>query len=122
MEATIPSRRVGVPLQGIEVTVTAGVDRGRKAASLDDGGITIGMAERNSLALSDPMVSRFHLELVRSGDRIWVIDHGSTNGTRIGPVFLRAGRVMITAGTTIEIGQSTLLVSDGRAVLVEPGP
>jgi pSer/pThr/pTyr-binding forkhead associated (FHA) protein len=45
--------------------------------------VTLGTAEGNDLVLTDPMVSRYHLELRRSGGRILVTDLGSTNGTQV---------------------------------------
>lgn len=42
---------------------------------------TIGRGEENSLCLTEPMVSRYHAEVIRIGDDFLLRDHGSTNGS-----------------------------------------
>ena len=68
-----------------------------------------------------PTVSRFHLELRRAEDRIVALDHGSTNGTLIGPVLVDGGAVSVLPGALLKLGNSSFRVDDGRLVSVEPG-
>ena len=42
---------------------------------------SIGRSQECALQLAAPDVSRFHAEIYRSGEQLWLKDHGSTNGT-----------------------------------------
>ncbi|MEM9073219.1 MAG: sigma 54-interacting transcriptional regulator [Myxococcota bacterium] len=99
----------GIPVQGIAVRVEAGPDAGNTASSEDR--LTIGTAHDNDLVLTDPTVSRYHLELRRDGASIGVRDLESTNGTFVGSVQLREGKV--APGTTLTLGDSQVRIGDG---------
>jgi len=79
-EGTLPSRAAGLPVRTLRVEVLEGPDAGAWRVAAAET-LTIGTAEGNDLVLTDPTVSRFHLELAARGDGIQVVDHGSTNGT-----------------------------------------
>jgi DNA-binding NtrC family response regulator len=111
-DPTTPHRMAGLPVRELRVSITSGPSRGAEAASIDEP-ITVGSSPGNTIELADPTASRYHLELARRDDRIAVTDLGSTNGTRIGPVLLRASTALVPAGTTIGVGRSELVVSDG---------
>src|SRR5262245_30960828 len=106
-----------MPVRTISVTVTSGPDRGK---SLVNSGTTmsIGSAPGNDLVLTDPTVSRYHLELERRADRIVITDMGSTNGTMIGGALVEGGKVSVTSGADLEIGATTLRITDGGVVIV----
>jgi DNA-binding NtrC family response regulator len=116
-ERTLPRRIAGVPLKTIRVEISSGSDQGRRVASSDS--VTLGTAEGNDLVLTDPMVSRYHLELRRSGGRILVTDLGSTNGTTVGSAHFSAASVSVTPGTTLAVGDTLLSVDDGEVVMVD---
>jgi DNA-binding NtrC family response regulator len=117
-ERTLPRRITGVPLKTIRVEVTTGPDQGRRAVASGDS-VTLGTAEGNDLVLTDPMVSRYHLELRRSGGRILVTDLGSTNGTVVGGAHFNAASVSVPPGTTLAVGDTLLSVDDGEVVMVD---
>ncbi len=106
----------GLPVRTLEAEVVEGPDAGatRKAVSEH---LSVGTAEGNDLVLTDPTVSRYHLELVRRHDGVLVIDHGSTNGT----VFegARIERAVVGPNATLRIGHTALRVGDGGRVTVE---
>jgi transcriptional regulator with GAF, ATPase, and Fis domain len=107
---TLPLRSSGAPLHAIRVEVIQGPDRGLSFLAKSDR-VTIGTAPGNDVILSDDTVSRYHLELVRTGDRVRVEDHGSTNGTAVGAV--RIERAAISTGTHLLLGRTTILVDEG---------
>jgi transcriptional regulator with PAS, ATPase and Fis domain len=89
------------------------------------GTLTIGRGESNAVRVDDPLASRAHAQLhVRvEGDGMYLEDLGSVNGTRIKEQALARGqKVAITAGETIQIGSSVLIVQhrSKRAPLVRP--
>ena len=80
--------------------------------------LAIGTAADNALVLGDPTVSRYHLELAREPDGLHVIDLGSRNGTWVGGV--RIERAIVPAGTTLRLGDTTLIVDDAGAQPLPP--
>ncbi|MBI2376140.1 MAG: sigma 54-dependent Fis family transcriptional regulator [Deltaproteobacteria bacterium] len=115
-DETIPHGDLGVPVRSLRVEVLEGPDAG-KGTTTGFESMTVGTAPQNDLVLSDETVSRFHLEIERRGDRIYVKDHGSTNGTAIGGAFLERARVL--PGTVLKLGRTALRVGDGETVTME---
>lgn len=70
---------------------------------------TVGSHPSNELVLDDPTVSRFHCELVVSGERVRVRDLGSRNGTALGEAWLADATV--PDGTELWLGNSVLRVA-----------
>src|SRR5687768_4831626 len=106
-----------MPVRAVKVIVERGPDAGASAIAHRES-ISIGVARGNDLELTDPKVSRYHLELTAIGDRIRVADKGSTNGTRIDAVTLRDGAVTVPPDTAVTIGETTLRVVDGGVIVL----
>jgi DNA-binding NtrC family response regulator len=104
----------------VRVRVEAGPDAGAVCAPPGDDGarLAIGTAADNALVLADPTVSRYHLELAREPDGLHVVDLGSRNGTWVGGV--RVERAVIPPGTTLRLGDTTLVVDDAGAQTLPP--
>ncbi|MEZ4223261.1 MAG: sigma 54-interacting transcriptional regulator [Polyangiaceae bacterium] len=117
-DRTVPRRLPGLPVKSVRVEVVAGPDRGRQL-TFQDTALTIGTAQGNELVLTDPTVSRYHLELERAADRILLRDLGSTNGTSVGGVSFRDAAVSIPPGTTVTVGDSSLRLEDDVVVMVD---
>lgn len=78
----------------------------------DQSCIVIGRSTENDVVLPDPHrnVSRRHCLIEREGDRWWLIDEGSANGT-----FVRQGG----AGSEIDVRSvETMLLQDGDVILI----
>ncbi len=121
-DRTIPQQMMGgVPVRDLRVDVLSGPEAGKSVISEHDP-ISVGTAEGNGIRLSDRMVSRYHLEVGRSGDRISLIDLGSTNGTHVGEVLVSDSRVTVRSGAIVRIGESELRVSEGAARMVPAAP
>jgi DNA-binding NtrC family response regulator len=117
---TVPVEDAGLPVRAIRVEVVGGPDHG--AVITSENAIGIGTARDNELVVTDPTVSRYHVELRRLGDRIEVIDHGSTNGTQVGPVMLQAGNVTVRPGTVLHLGETRVRIDDGDVSMVAAAP
>jgi pSer/pThr/pTyr-binding forkhead associated (FHA) protein len=68
---------------------------------------TVGRGEENDLCLDDVKASRLHAELRVTGDKLEVVDLGSTNGTflnreRLAPNLPRA----LTPGDELHFGKT----------------
>ena len=81
--------------------VRSGVDVGATLV-LDGGRVTAGRGTGCDLVVRDTTVSREHAAFVLRGDTWWVLDLGSTNGTRING--LRAAEHPVVPGDRVELG------------------
>ena len=108
---TLPVAVVGLPVRTLSLRVVGGPDLGLTVTDAT-GPVTIGNAEGNSLRLTDPSVSRFHVELSRKGDRVLVKDLGSTNGTVVNGVQLMEAAV--PPGAVLTLGHTQVEVSGGK--------
>nr|HEX4313543.1 sigma 54-interacting transcriptional regulator [Kofleriaceae bacterium] len=103
-----------VPVRALVVDVVDGPDAGATASA---DVVSVGTATGSTLRLTDPAVSRFHVELRAAAGGIAVVDHGSTNGTFAGAVRLERG--VVAPGTQLRVGGSTLRVGDSAPAQVE---
>jgi DNA-binding NtrC family response regulator len=84
-------------------------DNGGRSIPITEGQtIRIGTSRLCDITIADPTVSNFHLALAVLGTGIHVKDLDSKNGTFVGGARVR--EMWIGAGTTINIGASTLTV------------
>jgi DNA-binding NtrC family response regulator len=112
MERTERRTTRGLGITRVTATVLAGTDVGARADGEER--LTIGSASGNDLVLADRAVSRYHLELRRVAQGIEVVDLESTNGTLVGD--LRLSRGIVPPGTTLILGDTRVVVSDGEAL------
>jgi DNA-binding NtrC family response regulator len=113
---TVPHKTSGLALRALSVEVVAGPDVGKRIVAKRDS-LTIGTAKGNDLELSDDTVSRFHLELERVSDRIFLRDNGSTNGVEAGGVLIHAG--VVRSGAILRCGKTKLKVDDADPITLE---
>jgi tetratricopeptide (TPR) repeat protein len=64
---------------------------------------TIGRGDDNTLSLAEPMVSRYHAELIRIGDDFLLRDHGSTNGSYVNDA--RVAEQILADGDVMRFGK-----------------
>jgi len=83
-----------------------------QAWALDQPELAIGRSSRNAIHIADGTVSKEHAEIVRRGDRFFIRDLGSRNGTRVNGAEAREP-IAIGAGDRVEIGHVLLKVTDG---------
>lgn len=74
--------------------------------------IHIGRAVENSIIVNDKGVSRYHCVIRREGDKLWLEDTGSTNGTLVNTVLLR-GRHNLHNGDVAQVGEAKILFHNG---------
>ena len=94
-----------------ELTVIDGPDRGRAIATASQR-ITIGTAEQNELMLTDPSVSRHHVQVEITSAGFKISDLNSTNGTSLGPMRLEHG--VATGPVELRLGDTRLRIAPGR--------
>ena len=105
--------KVGV-VRRLSIAVARGADAGRLIEPEAGSGASIGTAADNDLVLTDPTVSRYHLELEPGPDGIAVRDLGSRNGTFAGAVRLR--EAIVPRGAQLKVGDTLLVLDSADAV------
>ncbi len=85
------------PRQGEELPLSSGTNR-------------IGRRPENQIVVSDPSVSGRHAEIRIEGDRLLLVDLGSTNGTKIGSE--RIEERALAHGDTFSLGNVQVHLSD----------
>ena len=102
----------------LRITIEQGPDAGALHALEDPDSISIGTSADNTIVLTDPTVSRYHLELRRTASGVSVLDLGSRNGTWLGGA--RLERATVAAGTRLRLGDTTIVVDDAGASVAPP--
>ena len=97
----------------LTVQVLDGPDKGLTVDGVGER-VAIGSSPDNELRLTDPLVSRYHLELT-AGQGIVVHDLGSRNGTFIGDI--RVQDASVPPGTRIRVGATVLSAVDAEQVV-----
>lgn len=90
-----------------QLTVQSGPNAGKKVRL--DRTLVVGSDSKAGLRLTDPTVSRRHLELQPRADGVFVRDLGSTNGTEIAGMRVVEG--LVAAEATIQVGSTSLQIS-----------
>lgn len=98
-----------VPRTRLELRVVEGGDRARVAVS--GSRLVIGRLPSCGMTLEDTTVSREHAALVRRGEAWWIVDLGSTNGTKVNG--RRAAEHQVDPGDRIELGDVVLELVGG---------
>ena len=115
MEPGGPTTLQARPVRAVRL-VAARVEAGPDAGAAVDGGarvVTVGASPDCDLRLTDPTVSRYHLEVRHAADGLALVDLGSTNGTWVGTT--RIERATVAPGTRVRLGATTLVVDDAGA-------
>jgi WD40 repeat protein len=109
--------------QDFSVIIERGAGEGRSVALPDGGTVLIGRHAEAGLVLGDAQASRRHAELTRQGDRVWLRDLDSANGTLLGDRRVQ-GSVELRPGDAFVIGETTIRLAAAReaTLIAQPGP
>ena len=94
-----------VPPSGLQLIVRSGPGAGT-AVPVTGQRMTAGRLSSCNVTLQDSTVSREHAAFVRRGETWWVVDLGSTNGTRVNGV--QAAEQPIAPGDRVELGDAVV--------------
>ncbi len=97
----------------VQILVVAGPDKGRSFELKEGTSKIVGRGESSTARLSDPAVSRVHLEISISDNTILVQDKGSSSGT-----FVNGSRIencQIKAGQKVRIGDTMLQIGSDES-------
>lgn len=94
------------PFRPLRLVVQRGPDAGRTFV-VGRAGATLGRGEDNTIALTDPAVSRCHAAIDTRGDELVVRDRGSLHGTWLNGRRLAAPQPL-RPGDALELGETLL--------------
>ena len=94
------------PFRPLRLVVQRGPDAGRSFV-VGKAGATLGRGDENTVALSDPAVSRCHAAVAAQGDDLVVRDRGSLHGTWLNGRRLAAPQPL-RPGDALELGDTLL--------------
>jgi hypothetical protein len=91
------------------ILVVEGTDRGKRLALGESRSYSVGRSEACDLVLGDSSVSRMHLAIERTAERVLLRDLGSTGGVFLGEARLEPGRrALWSRRTMVRIGRVVL--------------
>jgi hypothetical protein len=110
----LPRTPPGRGFPGRPRLLVSGPDQGgeQRTFNLETPVTLLGRGTDCDLRLVDPGVSRHHAELRVENDQVVLVDRGSTNGTFVNGQPVR--RVVLTDGTHITLGRTTLVFRQER--------
>ena len=91
----------------LEITLTYPTPEGSQTIALDGDRLSFGRGSEADYRFADDGLSRLHAVIYRDGDRVWVVDENSTNGTFVNGERVSPGGTPLRNGDTIRIGHRT---------------
>jgi hypothetical protein len=112
---TTPRPRLALPVdhQRVLLVLSSGEEAPRLLEFGARASLTLGRAEPADVCITDPGVSRLHARFAREIAGVRVTDLGSRNGTWVRG--LRVSDALLSAGDSVAIGSTTLLVQIASA-------
>jgi hypothetical protein len=106
----------------MEVTLIIHSVDGASEVPVPGSRLTLGRAEPADFVINDQSLSRVHASINRDGDRVWIIDEGSTNGSLVNGVAVPASGTPLRDGDEIYLGNTTVVVSFSQGVSADLSP
>ena len=93
----------------LEILLTYPTPEGSQSIAIEDERTSFGRGSEATHRFDDEGLSRLNSTIYRDGDRIWIIDENSTNGTFVNGERPAAAGTPLRNGDTIKIGHKTNL-------------
>jgi hypothetical protein len=91
----------------LDIRLTYSTDNGPQDASIDNERTTFGRGSEVDYRIDDDGLSRLHATVYREGDRVWIVDENSTNGTFVNGDPTRPAGTPLNDGDVVRIGNHT---------------
>ena len=92
----------------LEVKLTYPTPEGSEEIPFEGGSLSMGRGSDADLRFDDDGLSRLHATVFRDGDKIWVLDEGSTNGTFVNGNPVAPNGTPLRNGDSMRIGRKYL--------------
>jgi hypothetical protein len=93
----------------LDVRLTYPASDGSKEIRIESPKTTFGRGSEADFRFADDGLSRLHASLYVEGDRIWIVDENSSNGTFVNGLRTAPAGTPLRNGDAIKIGNSTIL-------------
>lgn len=93
----------------LEITLTFPTPDGSRELPLEGDKATFGRGSEAEHRFPDDGLSRLHATVYRDGDRVWVVDENSSNGTFVNGEKVKPAGTPLKDGDSIKIGHQTVL-------------
>jgi pSer/pThr/pTyr-binding forkhead associated (FHA) protein len=93
----------------LEISLSYPTPEGSQTIAIEDERTSFGRGSEATHRFDDDGLSRLHATVYREGDRVWVVDENSTNGTFVNGEKTAPGGMPLRNGDTIRIGHRTNL-------------
>src|ERR1700681_4024083 len=95
----------------LEVKLTIQTPNETREDAIPCDHLTIGRGEQADLAIDDTGLSRVHASIHREGDRVWILDEASTNGTSVNGAPVSQVGTPLSDRDEIMLGETTIFVA-----------
>src|SRR5687768_1792293 len=92
-----------------EVILTYPTPEGTKEIRIDAERTSFGRGSDADVRFPDQGLSRLHSTVYREGDRVWIVDENSSNGTFVNGQRVAGAGTPLKGGDQIRIGNETVL-------------
>lgn len=102
----------------LEVVLKCSTIGGSREIKIEGEKTSFGRGSEATYSFSDEGLSRLHSTVYRDGDRVWIVDENSTNGTFVNGEKISAGGAPLENGDVVKIGNYTNIkvkISDRQA-------
>ena len=106
----------------MNVTLTIHSVEGAREVPLSGSRVKLGRTDASDVVINDNSLSRVHASINREGDRVWVIDEGSMNGTSVNGAPVSPEGTPLHDGDEIYLGETTIVVHLQQATAGDSGP
>jgi len=93
----------------LDIRLTYPTPEGSKEIKIESPKTSFGRGSEAEVRFADDGLSRLHATVYREGDRVWVVDENSSNGTFVNGVRVTGAGTPLQPGDSVTIGNSTVL-------------
>lgn len=93
----------------IEAVLTYPTPDGSREIPITEGKVSFGRGSDADHRFADDGLSRLHASIYREGERIWIVDENSSNGTFVNGSPVTGAGVPLRSGDAVKIGHQTVL-------------
>jgi FHA domain/Transglycosylase SLT domain len=104
----------------MEVTLIIHSTDGAREVPLTGNRLTLGRTEPADIVINDSSLSRLHASINRDGDRVWIIDEGSTNGSFVNGKPVPPHGTPLHDGDEIYLGNATVVIAFNKSAVANP--
>jgi pSer/pThr/pTyr-binding forkhead associated (FHA) protein len=101
----------------LDIFITYPTPEGSREIAIEGERTSFGRSDEADYRLDDEGLSRLHATVYRDGDRIWMVDENSTNGSFVNGARVGGSGTVLKNGDQIKIGNHTKMIvriADGK--------